>query len=275
MSTINASEYWRQLPFSVEPAALQLAAADALMTGLGESPPRPAVRWYAVAAPALVIGTGQSSHEIDMLACGAAGITMHRRASGGTAVLLESDALLLDIAVPTGHRLYCHDVTESYNWLGDVWVATLQTLGLSAQAIAIPAARADTQSLDPLTRRACFGGRSPYEVLVDNRKIVGFSQVRRRNGAILQVGLYIHWNPRRIADLLAITPDKRSLLTERLLARVAGLGDLLAVPPDLATVMQAFATALRNTQRVTLEDADWSDLERETRSQAAVRYAPL
>ncbi len=265
---------WRWLPYQIAPATDQLAAAEALLSGLGQHT-CPALRWYTTPTLALVLGTGQRPDAADHAACAAAGISIHRRSSGGTAVLMTPNFVMLDIVLPTGHPLYTSDVTESYRWLGNVWVATLDLLGLSAQLLTIAEARADAQTLDDLTRCACFGGRSPYEVVVSARKLVGFSQVRRRQGALLQAGLYTTWSPRQLPALLALAADERALLTERLAARVTGLADLLAPPPDPPTIMAAFATALQRLYGITLQTAHWSTAEQVARIQAIARYAPL
>ncbi len=264
---------WRWLPYQIAPATDQLAAAEALLSGLAQHT-CPALRWYTTPTPALVLGTGQRLDAVDRAACAAAGISIHRRSSGGTAVLMTPEFVMLDIVLPTSHPFYTSDVTESYRWLGSVWVATLDLLGLSAQLLTIAEARADAQALDDLTRRACFGGRSPYEVLVSARKLVGFSQVRRRQGALLQAGLYTTWSPRQLPALLALAPEEQTLLTERLVTRVTSLADLLTLPPDPSTIMAAFATSLQRLHGVSLEPAQWSAAEQVARLQATARYAP-
>ena len=95
---------------------------------------------------------------------------------------MSADMLMLDLVLPRAHRLYMGDVTESYRWIGEVWTAALRELGIDVQSTPIGAARADAQTLDPLLRRVCFGGLSPYEVVVGRRKLVGLAQVRRRAG---------------------------------------------------------------------------------------------
>jgi lipoate-protein ligase A len=265
---------WRCLPFSTAPAPVQLAAAEALLAGLNTHQ-RPVMRWYTASAPALVLGTGQRPDAADLAACTQAGVTLHRRSSGGTAVLLAPGFLMLDIALPRAHRLHLGDVTESYRWLGAVWVATLDLLGLPARHIPIPEARADLQALDQTTRLACFGGRSPYEVLVGARKLVGLSQIRRRYGALLQAGIYRSWSPGDLAKLLALPAAAQALLTEQLTARVAGLEELLPTPPDAPTIMAAFAHALHEREGVVLEHAAWSADELAAREQAQARYVPI
>jgi lipoate-protein ligase A len=272
--TTSASTNWRLLPDGAADPAAELAAGVALLAELAPTD-APAVRWYQAVRPALVIGSGQKLAEIDLGAIAAAGISVHRRASGGTAVLFVPGLLMQDVAVPTGHPLYTTDVTASYRWLGDVWVATLAALGISAAPVAVAAARADTAALDPLVRRACFGGLSPYEVLAGGRKLVGFAQVRRRQGALIQVGVYTRWPGRALADLLALSADERTALTERLARRVVGLDELRAPPPPLAALQAAFADVLRRRYGVYLEPTPWSAAETIALEAARARFGQL
>ncbi len=270
----NEQQLWRSLPFTVGPAAEQLATVEALLAGLAHTR-QPALRWYGASSRALVLGAGQKLTEIDLAACHSAAIPLHRRSSGGAAVLFEPDFLMLDIALPNDHWLRLDDVTESYGWLGSVWVATLQQLGLPARTMSVAEARSDTQALDPLAKRVCFGGRSPYEVLVEEAKVIGFAQIRRRNGVVFQVGLYTSWVPEHLVNLLALSQAERTSLSDQLRQRVAGLSDLLPTPPAPITVMGAFATALGASYGIELTPSEWLLSEREAQHQAMARYAPL
>ncbi len=231
------------------------------------------MRWYHIAPPALLLGSAQRLAEVDMAAGAARGIAIHRRRSGGGAVLSDAALLLLDLALPREHPLYTDDVTESYRWIGEVWAAALRGLGLDARPISVADARADTAALDPLLRRVCFGGLSPYEVLVDDRKVVGLAQIRRRAGALYQAGVYLRWSPERSAELIAATAQERAALAQQLAARVAGLGELLPQqPPDAAAVIGAFEAALTRLDR---HDAVGRRLERRRAGGAGRRAAAL
>lgn len=267
-------ERWRLLPYSEARADEELALAEGLLAGLEETG-RPAVRWYGARSLALVIGSGQRPHEVDGAAVAAAGAMLHRRASGGTAVLFVPGFLMQDIALPPDHRLYRSDVSESYAWLGEVWVEALRALGVEARPVEVPEARADTREADARVRRACFGGRSPYEVLADGRKLVGFSQIRRRPGALFQVGLYARWPGRELAALLRLPPDEREATAAALAGRVAGLDELLAAPPPPEAIMGAFAEALARRLGVALEPDAWRPAELAAAEAARARYAPL
>jgi lipoate-protein ligase A len=265
---------WRLLPHSAGAAQRELAAAEALLAGL-QAMPRAALRWYESPVPALVIGSGQKLQEIDGAACAAAGVSLHRRASGGTAVLFVPGLLMQDIVLPPGHPLAIADVSESYRWLGEVWAEALAGVGVAAAPLGVAESREDSRAVDALLRRACFGGRSPYELLAGGRKLVGFSQVRRRHGVLFQVGVYRRWPGAELAGLLRLDSGEAAALTAGLAARVAGLDELQAAPPAPAALMAAFAAALMARHGAHLAPDSWRGDELAARQAAIVRYAPL
>jgi lipoate-protein ligase A len=273
MSYPSAQRTIRELPLSVEPADRQLAGGPALLAALEETG-QPVMRWYQVDRPALLLGSSQQPQVADRAACAAAGVLIHRRRSGGGAVLANATLLMLDLALPAIDPLYNHDVTESYRWLGEVWAAALRTLGLPARVLSIAEARADTQARDPLLAEVCFGGLSPYEVVLEGRKLVGLAQMRRRAGALFQAGVYLRWRPDQTAALLALEPPERARLVELLHARVGGLAGE-GMPDTAAAVQQQVRRALERHAGLRPAPAAWHPSESAARAEALPRYAAL
>jgi len=264
----------RVLPASALPAAEQLAGSLALLAGVEQSGV-PAMHWYQFRPPALLLGSAQRTREVDLAACAAAQVPVHRRRSGGGVVLSDS-LLLLDVALPPGDPLYISDVTESYRWLGLVWATALGALGIVAHVVEIATARADAPMLDPLLRRVCFGGLSPYEVVIGRRKVVGLAQVRRRGGALFQAGLYLQWAPERTTALVAATPAERDLLTKQLAARVAGLADLAGTrSPTIDMVVREVSRALELSGGFIPSTDNWTEHEQRVWQAAIPQYAAL
>lgn len=242
----------------------QLALSEALLSGLSETP-TPAVRWYVARHPALVLGNGQPPAAADLAACRARGIHVYRRTSGGTAVLVDGDALSMEVALPAGHPLAITDVVKGYRWIGDVWARALHDLGIvEARALPTEAVRAlpPLAKDDPL-RLACYGTLSPWEPVVGARKVVGLSQVRRRPGVLYQVGVYLRWRPERLVELLALPQETRARLAPRLRAAAAGLDELAGRAIGGAEVEAAINAALAQSLGITLEPTEWTPAERE------------
>jgi lipoate-protein ligase A len=259
-----AVEVWRRLPESDAPMDWQLAHTEALFAGL-EAGAGPTLRWYQTAAPALVLGRSQRVERADQEAARASGTPIYCRTSGGGAVLIDENALSLDLALPAAHPLALRDVTLSYRPFGEVWADALHRLGIAeARALPTEEARAQMPLLpdDPL-RLACYGTLSPWEVVVDGRKVVGLSQVRRRPGAIHAMGLHLRWEPSGLAHLLALAPAERARLAVALRRTTAGLDELAGRPIAAADVIAAFEAALSAHLRVRLAPGDWLPAERE------------
>ena len=151
----------RLLPWSAAPADYELASSAAMLAGVEETG-QPAMRWYEMAPPALVLGSGQRPADVNIAACAALGVPVVRRSSGGGAVF-TGVSLSLDVALPPDDPLDSHDITESYRWLGEVWVAALASLGIHGRLVSVAEARADAQGLSPLLKRVCYAGLSPMK----------------------------------------------------------------------------------------------------------------
>lgn len=217
---------WRALPFSDAPMGRQLALSEGMLAGLTETG-EAALRWYVPQAPALVLGNGQQPSIVKREAAQAAGVQVFRRTSGGTAVVADATLLSLDVVLPPNSPLATSDVVRAYAWMGRVWEEALRELGVAkARALPIEETRAipPLPKSDPL-RLACYGTLSPWEVVVGKRKVVGLCQVRRKPGALYQVGVYLHFDPKALPALLDLGNNARKTLGTRLHNAAVGLDD--------------------------------------------------
>lgn len=160
------------------------------------------VRRFRISEPALVLGSSQSSDDIDVRRCEIRGVEVARRRSGGGAVLLvPGQHVWIDVFVPAGHVLWDDDVSRSSHWAGRAWCDVLS-----------PVVRDDSGPLtvhegrlvpSSWSRVVCFAGIGPGEV-VDSRgrKMVGISQRRTREWARLQCIVSLVWDASMLRDLL-------------------------------------------------------------------------
>ncbi len=159
--------------------------------------------------PALVLGSAQADEGVDRAACAAAGVDVVRRRSGGGAVLVvPGQVLWVDLVLPAGDPLWQDDVGRAFHWVGDVWAAALQDVGLTAGVH-----RRGLVST-PWSRQVCFAGLGPGEVTVDGRKAVGISQRRTRTAARFQCAALARWDPTAIVHLLGLPPSATGELVD-------------------------------------------------------------
>lgn len=253
MNHILTDSPWRRLPYSVDASERHIALSNALVRLARQ----PTLWWHSTDRPTLILGAGQraeSTNTDPVLAPHAV-----RRTTGGTAVYAAPGVLGLDVVLPITHRLAGTDVVEAYRWLGEIWAAALGNLGIDTHVVSIAEARAAASGTAEGVRMACFGTLSPYEVTVENRKLVGFAQVRRRAGVLLQSGIHRHFDAHGLASLLPV-PDRSSLAAE-LARRAVGLDEVTGVPMTELTVMSAVERELARGQRIRLRDGTWTEDE--------------
>lgn len=243
---------WRRLPYSVGASERHIALSNSLVRLAAV----PTLWWHSTARPTLILGSGQRPEELRSLG-GWEGTNVVRRQTGGTAVLAAPGVLGLDVALPAGHPLAGTDVVEAYRWLGETWSAGLQYLGVDVHIVSIAEARASAwRHIPPAVRMACFGTLSPYEITVDGRKLVGFAQVRRRAGVLLQSGIHLRFDAVGLATLLPAA-DHASLAAD-LCERAVGLDEVVSTLPDEIAVMHAFELALEGLGGIQLTGGDWT-----------------
>jgi lipoate-protein ligase A len=257
-----SGETWRRLPFSDAPMGRQLALSEALLAECAAAG-APALRWYLPTEPALVLGNGQKPRIADLAACRAARARLYRRTSGGAAVFVNAELLSLDVVLPAGHALWTSDIVNAYRWVGAWWEEALRALG-AEKARAIPTE--EVRAIQPLAqddplRLACYGTLSPWEVVVGRRKLVGLCQVRRRPGALYQIGVYRHFDPKALGQLLDLNNTTRKTLATRLHNATVGLDQAAGRNVTHAEVMRAVEEALAHRLGARLETSDYTERE--------------
>jgi lipoate---protein ligase len=187
-------------------------------------------RRYAVAQtlnrPAVVLGSSQSPAIVNEPRARASGTEVVRRRGGGGAVLLRpGDHLWIDAWIPHNDPLWCSDVAEAAAWVGNWWDAALGRFGIGD--LTVHRGRAERGRHGGLV---CFSGRGPGELLSGDRKVMGVSQWRCREGSLFHTCAYTAWEPGPLVELFDLDPPARQELVSDLVQSAVGLDDLGLVP---------------------------------------------
>ena len=126
------------LDHSAPSADANLALDEALLLAAEAGAGGEVLRFWEWPGHAVVLGAGGSVRiDVNADACRAAGVSIHRRASGGGTVLLGRGCLLFSLVLAYDRAAELRDVTASYRWvLGRVRgalrpLAPLEAVGIS------------------------------------------------------------------------------------------------------------------------------------------------
>ena len=169
-------------------------------------------------SPALVLGSTQRETDADAMALAAFDVELCRRRSGGGAVLLVPDQTVwVDVEIGRDDPLWDDDVGRSFHWLGRAWAGAVGDLGVRAEV------HGGGVLETAWSRKVCFGGLGPGEVVSGGRKLVGISQRRTRDGARFQCVVHRRWDPVPILGLLALHHRERAAAIVELSEAGAGV----------------------------------------------------
>jgi lipoate-protein ligase A len=211
----------------------------------------------AVPHPTLVLGSTQAADLVAPDALRERSVELVRRRGGGGAVYLEPGShLWVDAWIPRDDVLWAHDVSVAAEWVGQWWIEALVGVGIGtrngggagievrggsmAGGLSVHTGRSVPGALGDLV---CFAGRGPGEVFFDDRKIVGLSQWRSREGALFSSCAYLEWNAEPLLDLLSFDDVTRSELAGDLRDVAVGVGASSSSGRELADVRARLSDA--------------------------------
>jgi lipoate-protein ligase A len=147
--------------------------------------------------PTLVLGGSQGSDVLDQNKI--ARTPVRRRRGGGGLVLLRPEDLWVDWWIPRHDERWNYDVHVSSLRVGQWWADVLSDRVHGVRLHEGPLEGEEAY------RVVCFAGRGPGEVFVNDRKAVGVTQWRVREGVF--VSTVLHAEPTSdVLDYLSVIP---------------------------------------------------------------------
>ncbi len=155
--------------------------------------------------------------------------------------LEPGDHLWMDAWIPRDDPLWSYEVSVAAEWVGRWWVQALSRLGgPPAESFSVHVGRSVPGRLGEFV---CFAGRGPGEVFEGDRKVVGLSQWRSREGSLFSSCAYAAWDPAPLLELLDLDLDlgERVELEAELRGVAVGLRQLSSPVTDLSAVRERLA----------------------------------
>ncbi len=175
---------WRFLNTGSQDGFHNMAIDEVLATQSVPHDKRSILRVYQWEPYAISLGYNQSLGDLDLEKCKRDNIDVVRRPTGGRAVL-HAEELTYSVVVPKDSDFFSPDTLTTYNRISEGILSGLHLFGVKAEiAQRLPG---DEKSSSYKTKIPCFSGAAKYEIVYQNKKLVGSAQ-RRYENAILQHG---------------------------------------------------------------------------------------
>ena len=219
MSSTIKYDKIRTLETGFNPAMNNMAIDEALMETVGEVP---ILRIYGWRPAAVSIGYFQSmNEEVNFAKCREVGVDVVRRLTGGGAVLHECELTYSFIS-----REYPKNIMESYRWICDAIVMSINRLGFDANFV-------------PLN-----------DIVIAGKKVSGNAQTRR-NGVLLQHGtILLGVDVNKMFSVLKVPSEKlRDKIIKDAKERVTSLARITF--DDMATSLKTSFAAKFESKLIT------------------------
>jgi lipoyl(octanoyl) transferase len=204
---------WRLIRSTTARGSFNMALDEALLELVGEKKSFPILRLYAWEPPCLSLGYAQPFSDVNSLTLEDQGWDVVRRPTGGRAILHTDELTYAVIAHKDEPRL-AGGILESYQRISKALLLALNWLGLNPRADKEYPRQPGALPNAPV----CFEVPSNYEITVNEKKLIGSAQARRKDGVLQHGSLPLYGDLTRITRALHFTSEeKRQQAAERLL----------------------------------------------------------
>jgi len=226
---------WRLLYTPPARGAWNMAVDESILEHIHRGESQPTLRLYAWEPACLSLGHAQPFADVDLERLKTNGWEVVRRVTGGRAIL-HTDELTYSITGGAEDPVLAGGVLESYNRLAQALLFAIHELGLPVE-IKEHTGEMNSQNLNPV----CFEVPSSYEITVNEKKLIGSAQARKKEGVLQHGSLPLTGDLTRICDALVFKDEaSRKNAAERLLTRATTVESVSGLKIDWETAAQAF-----------------------------------
>lgn len=196
---------WRIIDTGSNDAFFNMAVDEAIMISHKSGLVPPSIRFYQWNPPGLSLGYFQKAEkEVDLDACKRYNVDLVRRLTGGRAVL-HDDELTYSIIINEKFNFLPASILKSYKIISEGIIKGLQSLGINAELKAIDGNK--KKALQGFSA-ACFDTPSWYEIVVNDKKLVGSAQTRQKSIIVQHGSIPLTIDVDKLYNVLKIPNEK-------------------------------------------------------------------
>ena len=247
---------WRLLYTPPSTGTWNMAVDESILEHIHRGESKPTLRLYAWRPPCLSLGHAQPFKDADVTRLRARGWDVVRRLTGGRAIL-HTDELTYSVAGGADEPALAGGVLESYNRIAQALLFAVRDLGLPVQ-MKEHADEPAALNLNPV----CFEVPSTYEITVNEKKLIGSAQARKKEGVLQHGSLPLFGDLTRVCDALAFENEtQRKDAAQRLLARATTVESILGRQIIWEQAAGAFVRGFEIQLGIKFEREELSDSE--------------
>ena len=248
---------WRVIEHPPARGAWNMAVDEAILESVYSGDSKPTLRLYSWQPACLSLGLAQPFAEVDTQTLAGMGWDVVRRPTGGRAIL-HVDELTYAVIAPETEPRVAGGVLASYLRLSKALLEALRLIGLCPEAN-----EKDPDKKSDKPNPVCFEVPSNYEITVNERKLIGSAQARRKEGVLQHGALPLYGDLTRVIDALRFKDESTAeKARDRLLAHATTVERELGAAPSLNEAIQAFIQAFQQTLNLQLQSGELSTTER-------------
>jgi lipoate-protein ligase A len=207
-----------------KPGAWNMAIDEAIMDQVKAHNSPPTIRLYRWFPPCLSLGQSQPISDVNIEKLNQLEWDIVRRPTGGRAIL-HTDELTYAVIAPTSNPLVTGTLLESYQRISDALVFAMHIMGVPAHA----SQNNPPVQINDLSKPVCFEVPSSYEIICNNKKLIGSAQLRRDELVLQHGAIPLFGDITRIALVLSsTTPEKEITIRTRISNHATTLEEILS-----------------------------------------------
>lgn len=232
-----------------------MAADETILHHVGRGDSPPTLRLYAWTPACLSLGYAQPFTDVDTQRLKAQHWDVVRRLTGGRAIL-HTDELTYSVIAPNDEPRVAGTVLESYNRLAQALLLAVKSLNVAVEM------KEEKTNDTPGNNPVCFEVPSTYEITVNEKKLIGSAQARKKEGVLQHGSLPLTGDLTRICRALAFEDEAaRENASRRLLERAITVEAALGRRVGWGEAAQAYIRAFEAQLGIQFEEGKLSESE--------------